>query len=329
MDVQLERVDGVKVCELLRHTVLAGSPLVIFLSSHCEKEAILKGFEAGATDFITKNKPFDPREGLARIRAHLQIRQLQVQLEAANQQLQRANAAKDRILTVTTHDLRSPLTAVRGLTEYLRDGSMGPVTTKQLETLNYLSGSVEAMLILVNDLLDVTTLDVHQIKLECKPLDFVSLLRWVGWAYSPLAARKNLRLQLDIPESGLEIAGDEIRLKRVLENLVTNAIKFSPAGTQIILGARSMGDVVSVWVDDEGPGVPLDEQAKLFTEYGRTSSLPTGGESSTGLGLAICRRIVAAHGGVIIMRNRLKGGAHFEFCLPRVAKPSGVESRAA
>ena len=146
----------------------------------------------------------------------------------------------------------------------------------------------------------------------------------------PLARHGTGLLDTNIVYVGrLEVTGDTIHLKRVLENLVMNAIKFSTPGTQITLGARRAGDGVCVWVDDEGPGVPVAEQEKLFTEYGRTSVRPTGGESTTGLGLAICKRIVLAHGGVISMHNRPTGGAHFEFTLPRAAKPVGVESRAA
>ncbi len=250
------------------------------------------------------------------------------ELEAANWQLLRANVAKDRLLTVTTHDLRGPLTAVRGLADYLRDGTLGPVNEKQVETLNYLTGSVETMLALVNDLLDVTN-SGDGMKLTCNPVDISLLLRWAGRVYSPVAAQKHFTIKLDFPDSGLEVRGDEIHLKRVLENLVMNAIKFSTPGTQITLGARRTEDGVAVWVDDEGPGVPIEEQGKLFKDYGRTSIRPTGGESSTGLGLAICKRIVSAHGGVITMQNRPTGGAHFEFTIPRLAKLAGAETQAA
>jgi PAS domain S-box-containing protein len=255
-----------------------------------------------------------------------QRKQATRELETAVRQLFQANAAKDRILAVTTHDLRGPLSAVRGMAEFLRDGTLGPVTQKQAETLTYLIEGVESMLTLVNDLLDVTTLDDQSLKLERRPLDLAPILRWASVIYAQIAAQKKLHLELAAPESGLEVAGDEIRLKRVLENLVMNAIKFSPPNTRIGIGGRGEGDSITVWVDDEGPGVPVDEQAKLFTDYGRTSTRPSGGESSTGLGLAICRRIVSAHGGVVSMRNRAGGGAHFEFSLPRITQPAEMEA---
>jgi PAS domain S-box-containing protein len=251
------------------------------------------------------------------------------ELETSYWNEHRANVAKDRILAVTSHDLRGPLAGVRGLAEFLRDGTLGPVNEKQVEILSDLTGSVEAMLALVNDLLDVTTLDEHAMKLEHKRLDLTPVLRWAAQTFAPLAAKKSLRLRLEEPESGLAVDGDEARLKRVVENLVMNAIKFSPPNTQITLGARGECAAIKVWVEDGGPGVPEGEQVKLFTEYGRTSVRPTGGESSTGLGLAICRGIVTAHGGTITMWNRPEGGAHFEFSLPRAAKTTGVEARVA
>jgi signal transduction histidine kinase len=251
------------------------------------------------------------------------------ELETSYWNAHRANVAKDRILAVTSHDLRGPLAAVLGLAEFLRDGTLGPVNEKQVEILNDLTGSVEAMLALVNDLLDVTVRDDHAMKLDRKRMDLVPVLRWADQIFTPVAAKKNLRLRLEEPAADLEVDGDEIRLKRVLENLVTNAIKFSPPNTSITLGARREGQFIKIWVDDGGPGVPEGEQVKLFTEYGRTSVRPTGGESSTGLGLAICRSIVAAHGGTITMWNRPEGGAHFEFSLPRAAEEAGAEPRVA
>jgi len=251
------------------------------------------------------------------------------ELEASYWNAHRANVAKDRILAVTSHDLRGPLAAVLGLAEFLRDGTLGPVNEKQVEILNDLTGSVEAMLALVKDLLDVAVADDHPMKLDCKKMDLAPVLRCAGQIFAPIAGKKNLRLRLDEPASGLEVDGDDIRLKRVVENLVMNAIKFSPSNTQITMGARREGASVKVWVDDEGPGVPEGEQVKLFTEYGRTSVRPTGGESSTGLGLAICRGIVTAHGGTITMWNRPEGGAHFEFSLPRAAEAAAAEPQVA
>ncbi len=251
------------------------------------------------------------------------------ELETTVRQLFNANAAKDRILAVTTHDLRSPLSAVWGLAGFLRDGTLGPVNAEQVENLDLMIGSLEAMLALVNDLLDVATLDDKSMRIDRRPLDLAPLLAQAGAAYTLIAAQKKQRLRLEVAATPLKMEGDEIRLKRVLENLILNAIKFSPLNSLISVGARAEGEFITVWVDDEGPGVPEAEQAKLFTDYGRTSNRPTGGESSTGLGLAICRRIIHAHGGSITMRNRAAGGAHFEFTLPRTGLPQRAESQVA
>ncbi len=313
LDVQMERLGGLQTSAYLRRSYLVGHPPIIFLSADNDKDAVVRGFEAGGADYIAK--PFERREALARIRAHLEIRSLQLQVETTNAQLRRANLAKDRLLTVTTHDLRSPLTAIRGLTQFVEDGSLGTVNKKQAETLKQVLSTTEGMLALVNDLLDVSTLDDDAIKLDRAPRDLAGTLRLVAWICQPSAQRKEITLRVEAPESGLNANCDETRIQRVLENLVFNAIKFSPSHTAITLGARKEGGLLRIFVDDCGPGVPEAEQAKLFTDYGRTSVRPTGGESSTGLGLAICKRIVHAHGGVILMRNRTIGGAHFEFCL--------------
>jgi signal transduction histidine kinase len=314
MDVAMQQMNGFQACGVLKQSRLAGRPTVIFLSATNDKEAIARGFEAGGADYIAK--PYEPHEALARIRAHLELRQLQLQLETTNHHLRRANVAKDRVLSVTSHDLRNPLTAIRGVAQFLEQGSLGPVNARQSEALRGISHSADRMLVLVNDLLDITTLDDESIKLNCQNKDLAQVLRLVSWIFSPTAAAKKITLRLDAAESGLWCECDEIRVQRVLENLVSNALKFSSPGSTVTVGARQEGELMRCWVDDEGPGVPVAEQNKLFTDYGRTSIRPTAEESSTGLGLAICRRIVTAHGGAIAMRNRPSAGARFEFCLP-------------
>lgn len=151
---------------------------------------------------------------------------------------------------------------------------------------------------------------------ELVPIDLTPVLRLAAWIVAPTAAAKQIQVRMDYPESGLMAQGDDIQVQQVVESLLFNAIKFSPSGSTITLGARHEDGQLRVWVDDAGPGVQIAEQPKLFAQYGRTSTRQAGFENDGCLSLYVCRRIVQGQHGMITMHNNEPGGAHFEFCLP-------------
>ncbi len=146
--------------------------------------------------------------------------------------------------------------------------------------------------------------------------DLASIVRLAEWIFQPIAAHKQITLKVEMPASALLAECDEVRIQRVLENLLSNAIKYSPAGSTITLGACCANGVVRLWVDDEGPGVPLDEQNELFEDEEHFFSLLDADDAGADRGLVLSRQIIATHHGKIGMRNRCEGGAHFEFRLP-------------
>jgi signal transduction histidine kinase len=151
------------------------------------------------------------------------------------------------------------------------------------------------------------------------------VLRLAAWIVAPLAGLKDVELRLDVPEMDLVSFCDDIRIQRVVENLLTNAIKFSPRGSAITLSARHEAGLIRVWVDDAGPGVRMAEQPKLFKQQVRSASEVLEMDNQGSLELAACRRIVQAHHGLITMHNLDPRGAHFEFCLPAMAAKSAME----
>jgi len=155
--------------------------------------------------------------------------------------------------------------------------------------------------------------------------ELASVLRLVTWIFEPLAARKQVTVKVDAPVAGLQAVCDEIRLQHVLEILLTNALNFSPANSTILLTARNEGNRLRFSVADEGAGVAPDEQDSVFE--GSDNALLQFFSESSGEDneLAICRRIVAAHGGMISMRNRPQGGTCYEFSIPTVS-PQLVEA---
>lgn len=146
--------------------------------------------------------------------------------------------------------------------------------------------------------------------------DLATLLKLVSWIFQPVAARKNITLRLEAPEIGLMATCQEVRIQRVLENLLTNALRHAPANSQVTLASRVEDGWLCIWVDDEGTGVPLAKQAELFEGQEFSFGEFALGVSEDKHGLVVCKEIVSAHGGEILMYNRVGGGAHFEFRLP-------------
>jgi hypothetical protein len=174
----------------------------------------------------------------------------------------------------------------------------------------------ETMLNLLDDLLDVSAIEAGQLELDIHPVDVAAYLRDVHSANAMLARAKDIKLALDLAPDLPAVNMDTNRINQVINNLITNAIKFSFPKTVITLCARAAQSEMSISVQDQGQGIPADEMGKLFTDFGRTSVRPTGGEKSTGLGLAIVKRMVEAHGGRIWVDSQVGVGSTFTFALP-------------
>ncbi len=148
--------------------------------------------------------------------------------------------------------------------------------------------------------------------------DLASLLRLVTWIFQPLAKRKQLTLQVNAPVAGLNAVCDEIRLQRVLETLLTNAVNFSPPKSTIVLSGRHEGHSLRFTVEDEGPGVAPDEEDSIFDGNDNPLIRFISEDSGEDNEMAACHRIVSAHGGMIAMHNRTGGGERYEFSIPTV-----------
>ena len=232
------------------------------------------------------------------------------------QQLLELNELKNKFLGMATHDLRSPLSTIKGYLELFLTGSLGELTFDQREVLNDMNQTSDVMLGLINDLLDVTAIETGNLQLKRLPTKPAELLHAVQASHRLLANAKSIEIKLDLPISLPLLHVDQARIKQVLTNLITNAVKYSFSRSVIILRARLFEKEVWISVKDQGQGIPVEEMRHLFKDFSRTSVKPTGGEKSIGLGLAITRRIVEAHGGIIWVDSEIGIGSTFTFSLP-------------
>ncbi|NBD39321.1 MAG: response regulator [Verrucomicrobia bacterium] len=313
MDVSMEGIDGIEACRRLKTDPQNENLPVIFLSAKGEREEIMRGFQSGAIDYIVK--PFHPSESLTRMRTHLRVRKLAQLREESIRELEQLNATKDRILRVASHDLRNPTAAIAGLAKYLREDGTN-LTENQRELISCIEEAGNGVVVLLNELLDLASLDSGQLKMEPEPIALGQLVQNLLPLFKGEAEGKDIKVSFQQAEEVPETVGDRMKLRRVVDNLLSNAIKFTPPGGQVAIRIYREGDHACLDFEDNGPGIAEEEQHLLFKEFGKTSNEPTGGEKSTGLGLSICKRIVCSHNGDIEFENLPGSGARFRVKLP-------------
>jgi two-component system, sensor histidine kinase and response regulator len=323
LDIRMPEMDGYEVCRRLKEDESLRDIPVVFLSALNETVDKVKAFSVGAIDYVTK--PFHAEEVLARVETHLKIRRLQVELEKQNhtlqdynEQLRQLHALKDEFLRIASHDLKNPLTCVAGFADII-DSLTPPGTVMTTETHSW-AGKIKAQCLvmqkIIEDFLDFQAMEDGQIKLTREMVDLNELARGVIERNAGYAVKKTITPHLELEQALPLVNADKSRLNQVFENYVSNAIKFSPPGQHVTVCTRKTKTGVLVEVRDSGPGFSDEDMKRLFVKYAKLSNQPTGGEKSSGLGLAICKRVVDMHGGQAGARNNPEGGATFWFELP-------------
>ncbi len=301
LDIMMEGMDGLETCLHLKEMPECKNVAIIFMTGKTDSDTILQAFSEGASDYITK--PYRIKEAMARIETHLKVRALLEQHTEFIKALTQANTEKSKFLGIASHDLKNPLVSINGLAHFLASGKFGSMSSTQAEMVSSIYEASEAMLALVNDLFDVALIETGQLKVEIDEVDLYKLVKTSVNLYRITAEKKDIEINFienDIPDI---VRCDKRQVRRVMDNLLSNAIKFSEPGTTISVIIESDKNWVFFRVADEGPGVPEDEFDKLFESFSKTSVQPTGGETSTGLGLNICKKVMLAHGGDIYAEN--------------------------
>ena len=252
------------------------------------------------------------------------VSQLAVQkksIEQQNEELRHLNDLKNSFLGMAAHDLRNPLGNIQMVLSLLSETDGGWTDeTRQLLVKQSL-GQAEYMLQLLNDLLDVSQIESGKFNISPVSTDVGQFLQEIVRWHQQLAQIKAIRVVLELETDGV-IQVDPLRLRQVIDNLISNAIKFSPSGSTVCVRAKPVEAGWRLEVQDQGPGLSAEDKQRLFQHFARLSARPTGGEQSTGLGLAITRRIVEAHGGAIGVDSTPGHGATFWVNLPANAEPS-------
>lgn len=306
LDLMMPEMDGLQVCQRLKSEAATRQIPVIFLTASNEMEHLVKGFAAGAVDYITK--PFNPPELLARVSTHLE-------LQHARARLREMNDEKNEFMGIVAHDLKNPLGAIQGYAELILEEP--DIPRGELEDCaGRIRETSRRMTEMVQELLDANRIERGEMKVKIASTDLAPIVRAAAEAQRARAGAKQQVLGVEGDAGSVLALADPEVIYRVLENLVSNAVKYSPPGKAIQVRLRRQEQAVRSEVQDEGPGLSLDDQKKLFGKFARLSAKPTGGEHSTGLGLSIVKRMVESMNGQVWCESEPGRGALFVVQLP-------------
>ncbi|OGO40593.1 MAG: hypothetical protein A2Z04_02730 [Chloroflexi bacterium RBG_16_57_9] len=234
---------------------------------------------------------------------------------------------KTEFVSQVSHELRTPLTSIKGFTDLILDGDAGEINDEQREYLGIVKQNADRLVALINDLLDISRLELGHVQLNIQPVDLSEVVRIVVTSLSPQIEQKSQSLTLQVEPGLPPVLADRDRLIQVVTNLVSNAYKYTPAGGAIRIEARPDNGLARVSVSDSGAGISPEDQQKLFTRFYRVDSSLTREVGGTGLGLSIVKSIVELHSGTISVDSELGKGSTFSFTVPLAALPEVTVDR--
>jgi two-component system sensor histidine kinase/response regulator len=307
LDLLMPGMDGCEVCRQLKENSDWKDIPVIFLSAADDKDLIVRALDSGGVDFITK--PFNHAELISRVRT-------QLALKAARDRLKQLAEDKDELLGILAHDLKNYLGGINMSAELL-SGQTERFKDERLTQLaaNMLRSSGLAMAFVKEFLANAAT--DHGFTLKPAAVNLTDIAAAAVQQYAEAARQKKMTISTDFPAEAVIAMADFPALDQVLDNLISNALKFSPSGKKVLVSVRLADRYAECVVRDEGPGFTAEDKAKMFRRYGRLSARPTGGEPSTGLGLSIVRKLVLGMGGELSCDSVPENGAAFTIRLLR------------
>ena len=330
LDVMMPGLDGMAVCQRLSADPTTADVPVIFLSARGDLSDRVAGLDVGAVDYLVK--PFEPADLLARVRAALRNKVLEDHLRRANAELARLEQGRQEFVAMLTHDIRAMLGAVSAAIEMAQADLETQPAENVPRFLEIAERNSRELIDLTTNLLDTYRIEEGRLTPRQAPVDLGPALTDVARRLAAQAARKDITLALSVATTDA-VSGDEELLRRVLLNLVSNALKFTPSGGRVELrvdratGEGGAGSSVVVTVRDDGPGIAPDAQPHLFERFSSLATPAVNRSAGSGLGLSFCKQVVELHGGFIWVESAPGRGSTFAFSLPALAAQQAAPER--
>ncbi|GIV82145.1 MAG: hybrid sensor histidine kinase/response regulator [Anaerolineae bacterium] len=321
LDIAMPIMDGYQVCRALKADPRTCDIPIIFISALTETEDIVRGFEVGGVDYITR--PFRFREVLARVASQITLVRQRREIEALRRQdrqtFESISRMKDEFIRMATHDLRNPLNVILGYTTVLEHIAVAEEHRPLMdEARQAIRSNVEKMRRLVTDMLELAQMETGE---HLRPTE-VSLSEFLAGAVSPfcrLAEQRDIALTYVPPMQDLVVMMDPDAMTRVMDNLLVNALNYTRPGGQVTVRARGWDSRALIVVADTGIGVPPEDLPHLFDAFYRVNRGHAADVDGSGLGLSIVKTIVERHGGHVRARSRVGVGSVFRISLPRLS----------
>lgn len=316
LDVMMPVVDGLKVLKTIRsHHELDDMPIIL-VSAMSDEQDIVAGLQSGANDYITK--PMDIGVVLARVKTQLTIKDLLDERKKTIEDLELADKIRSQLFRIASHDLKSPLGNIRMAVHLLR--SEFGENDNVMKILDTITLTADNMRDVITNFLEMVEIQSGKVTVKSESVDLHSVIMNVLTQHEYTASQKDIKLNFG-DTSGC-VDGDTQRVVQIVANLVSNAVKYSPYEHTVTVWTEAHNDFWRVLVADEGPGIPENERHLLFQEFSRLSTRPTGGESSTGIGLWIVNHLVEVQGGQVGVDFPDSGGSVFWVELPACSTAS-------
>ncbi len=313
LDVMMPNMNGFQTCRAIREKYSLYQLPVMFVTAKFQVRDIVEGFDIGANDYIVK--PFDAKELIARVKTLVKLKKL----TAANEALRKAREMSEQFHLMTVHDLKNPLTSIIIRSEFLE--KQLDKNSQLFEHASAIKKAAKVMVELLEDFIEMSKIESGKLVLNKTKVDVNKLIMEIIDENLSAAEEKNQSLKFSPGPAGRTyVFGDPQRIREIVDNLVSNAIKYSPLGKPIEIKVKIVEDdgnqSVEISVKDEGQGLTEEDIKNVFSKFKKLSAKPTGKESSTGLGLSIAKELTEAHGGKIWVESQYGEGSVFYVRLP-------------
>lgn len=313
LDVSMPEMDGFEVCKQLKENKETKHIPIIFLTARTEPDEIIKGFELGAVDYITK--PFNNAELVHRVLTHLELKRSRDTIEKQNKELKKLNGAKDRLFSIISHDLRGPLGNFRDMLDILISRPNDFDSKSVNEILELLKDSANSTYNLLDNLLNWSKSQQGTLSFQPSVFNIGDLISENILVHSGNAEAKQIAISHTFTDE-LPVKADKNMISLILRNLIGNAIKFTHLGGRITVDAKKIDDQVEIYVSDNGVGIDAENMKKLFNVSQHFTTFGTSNEKGSGLGLILCKEFIEKNNGEIYVESEVGKGSSFYFRIP-------------